>query len=178
LNAQSFLKYREAGKLAVAYAIPEDDVTLAMQSPFVMIGSDAILERGYNNHPRASGTFARTIRLYVRERQALPLMDALAKMTILPARRLERKSEVMRRKGRLSPGADADITIFDLDTISDRATVEHPEYPSDGIHYVVVNGQIVKDPSGLRRGIRPGRPIRNPVLPDPVPLVARPDTIR
>lgn len=176
LTAQSFLKYREAGKLAVAYAIPEDDVTLALQSPMVMIGSDAILERGYNNHPRASGTFARTIRLYVRERQALPLMDALAKMTILPARRLERKSEGMRRKGRLSPGADADITIFDLSAISDRATVEHPEYASEGIHYVLVHGQVVKDPAGLRRGIRPGRPIRNAVLPHAVPLVTRPAT--
>ena len=176
LNAQSFLKYREAGKLAVAYAIPEDDVTLALQSPLVMVGSDAILERGYNNHPRASGTFARTIRRYVREQQVLPLMDALAKMTIMPARRLEQRSEAMRRKGRLSAGADADITIFDLASIIDRATVERPEYPSEGIHYVIVNGQIVKDPAGLRRAIRPGRPIRNPVQPDLVPLVSRPAT--
>lgn len=176
LNPQSFLKYREAGKLAVAYAIPEDDVTLALRSPMVMIGSDAILERGYNNHPRASGTFARTIRLYVRERQILPLMDAVAKMTILPARRLERGSEAMRRKGRLSPGTDADITIFDLASIMDRATVERPEVPSEGIHYVLVNGQIVKDPSGFRRAIRPGRAIRNPLQPHPVPLVSRPAT--
>lgn len=120
----------------------------------------------------------RTIRLYVRERPVLPLMDALAKMTILPARRLEQRSEAMRRKGRLSPGADADITIFDLATISDRATVEHPEYPSEGIHYVIVNGQIVKDRSGLRRTTRPGRSIRNRVLPEPLPLVARTTTGR
>jgi dihydroorotase len=173
LTAQTFLKYREAGKLAVAYAIPEEEVELALQAPMVMIGSDAVLERGYNNHPRASGTFARTIRLYVRERPVLPLMDALAKMTIMPARRLERRSEMMRRKGRLSPGADADITIFDLETISDRATVEHPEYPSEGIHYVIVNGRIVKDPGGLRRQVRPGRAVRNPVRPDPVPLAAK-----
>ncbi len=178
LDAQSFLKYREAGKLAVAYAIPEGDVALALQSPLVMIGSDAVLERGYNNHPRASGTFARTIRLYVRERPVLPLMDALAKMTILPARRLEQRSEAMRRKGRLSPGADADITIFDLAAISDRATVEHPEHPSEGIHYVVVNGEIVKDRSGLRRTTRPGRAIRNPVQPQRLPLVARTATGR
>jgi len=168
LNAQSFLKYRAAGKLAVAYAIPEEDVTLALQSPFVMIGSDAVLEAGYNNHPRASGTFARTLGLYARERRAVTLMDALAKMTILPARRLEQRSEAMRRKGRLAAGADADITIFDPATISDRATVEHPEYRSEGIQYVIVNGQIVKDPSGFRRGSRPGRAVRNLVLPDPV----------
>ena len=161
LSSQSFLKYRKEGKLAVAYAIPEDDVTLALQSPMVMIGSDAILERGYNNHPRASGTFSRTIRLYVRERQALTLMDALAKMTIMPARLLERRSETMRRKGRLSAGADADITIFDLATITDHATVEHPEYRSEGIQYVLINGEIVKDRLGIRSAVQAGRAIRN-----------------
>lgn len=173
LTAISFRRHQAAGKLAVAYAIPEQDVTDALQSPFVMIGSDAILEPGFNNHPRASGTFARTIGVYARERQVLSLMEAVAKMTIQPARRLERRSEAMRRKGRLSVGADADITIFDYDAIIDRATVEHPEHPSEGIHYVIVNGQIVKDRSGLRRTSRPGRAIRNPVQPEPLPLVAR-----
>lgn len=163
LTEQSFRKYRAAGKLAVAYAIPDEDVVEALRSPMVMIGSDAILEPGFNNHPRASGTFARTLGRYVRERKVLSLMDALAKMTILPARRLERGSEAMRRKGRLSIGADADITIFDFDAIIDRATVEHPEYQSEGVRYVIVNGQIVKDPSGLRRQARPGRAIRGSI---------------
>ena len=95
-------------------------------------------------------------------------------MTILPARRLERRSEAMRRKGRLSVGADADITIFDQATVIDRATVEHPETPSAGIHYVLVNGEVVMDPRGLRRGIRPGKAIRNPVEPDPISLARRP----
>jgi dihydroorotase len=174
LTAGSFRRYRAAGKLAVAYAIPEEEVPLALQSPLVMIGSDAVLERGFNNHPRASGTFARTLGRYVRARQVLPLMDALAKMTILPARRLERRSEAMRRKGRLSVGADADITIFDYATIIDRATVEHPETPSAGIHYVLVNGEVVMDPRGLRRGTRPGKAIRNQAGPDPIPMARRP----
>jgi dihydroorotase len=166
LTAEGFHKYRKAGTLAVAYAIPEDDVTMALQSPWVMIGSDAVLEPGYNNHPRASGTFARTLGRYVRERPVLSLMEALAKMTILPARRLEQRSEAMRRKGRLSVGADADITIFDPATVTDQATVEHPEYPSEGIHYVLVNGVVVKDPSGLHRTRRPGRAIRNSGVPE------------
>lgn len=173
LTEQSFRKYRAAGKLAVAYAIPEDDVVGALQAPMVMIGSDAILEAGFNNHPRASGTFARTLGLYARERNVISLMDALAKMTILPARRLEARSEAMRRKGRLSVGADADITIFDYATVGDRATVEHPEYQSAGIRYVIVNGQIVKDPAGLRRSVRPGRAIRNALEAGPVPLATR-----
>lgn len=161
LTEPSFRKYRSAGKLAVAYAIPEEDVVGALRSPMVMIGSDAILEPGFNNHPRASGTFARTLGRYVRERNVLPLMDAVAKMTILPARRLERRSEAMRRKGRLSVGADADVTIFDYAAVIDRATVEHPEYQSEGVRWVIVNGEVVKDPGGLRRQVRPGRAVRN-----------------
>jgi dihydroorotase len=178
LNVQSFTKYRKAGKLAVAYAIPDHDVTLALLSPLVMIGSDAILEPGYNNHPRASGTFARTIRLYVREQQVLSLSEALAKMTIMPARLLEKRSEAMRRKGRLSAGADADITIFDLATIADRATVEHPEYPSQGIAYVIINGEVVKDRGGIRNGVQAGQAIRNPLMTDAPRLVAGPSISR
>lgn len=173
LTAASFRRHQAAGTLAVAYAIPEQDVADALQWPLVMIGSDAILEPGFNNHPRASGTFARTIAVYVRERRVLTLMDALARMTILPARRLERATAAMRRKGRLSVGADADITVFDFDAIADRATVEHPEHQSAGIHYVIVNGVVVKDPRGLIRAARPGRAIRNPVQPQPLPLVVR-----
>jgi N-acyl-D-aspartate/D-glutamate deacylase len=164
LTGQSFQKYRSLGKLAVAYAIPEDDVVGALRSPLVMIGSDAILEPGFNNHPRASGTFARTIGLYARERQTLSLMDAIAKMTIMPARRLEQRTAAMRRKGRLSVGADADITILDYQTVLDRATVEHPEYQSVGVKYVIVQGQVVKDPGGLHKEVRPGRAIRNELV--------------
>jgi N-acyl-D-aspartate/D-glutamate deacylase len=160
LTPESFREYRRQGKLAVAYAIPEDDVVEALQCPFVMLGSDAILEPGYNNHPRASGTFARTIGRYAREKKVLTLMDALAKATILPARRLEKCAEAFRRKGRLSVGADADIVVFDYDTIIDRATVEHPEYPSAGIDYVLVNGGVVKTPGGFVKGVRTGAAIR------------------
>jgi len=161
LTERSFRKYRSEGKLAVAYAIPEDDVVGALQSPLVMIGSDAILEAGFNNHPRASGTFARTIGLYARDRKVISLMDAIAKMTIMPAQRLEKRTAAMRRKGRLSVGADADITILKYETVQDQATVEHPEYQSIGVQYVIVQGQVVKDPGGLHKDVRPGRAIRN-----------------
>lgn len=161
LTQRSFRKYRSEGKLAVAYAIPENDVVMALRSPLVMLGSDAILEPGFNNHPRASGTFARTLGVYARERQAITLSDAIAKMTIMPARRLERGAPAMRRKGRLSVGADADITILDYRTVMDRATVEHPEYQSVGIQYVIIHGQVVKDLAGLHKDIRAGRAIRN-----------------
>ncbi|MBI4428857.1 MAG: amidohydrolase family protein [Ignavibacteriales bacterium] len=161
LTDSTFRRYQKLGKLVVAYAIPEQDVVEALRSPFVMIGSDAILTRGYNNHPRASGTFARTLRLYVREKKVVSLMDAVSKMTLLPAQRLEQASAAFRRKGRVSRGADADIVIFDLERITDKATVEHPEMSSVGIEYVIVGGRIVKDPAGVKKNIRPGRPIKN-----------------
>ncbi len=161
LTEQSFRKFQREGKLAVAYAIPDDDIVKSLQSPFVMIGSDAILGSGYNNHPRASGAFSRTIGVYARERRVIPLMDAIAKMTIMPAERLANKCGAMKKKGRISVGADADITVFDYSKISDRSTVEHPEYQSVGIEYVIVGGDIVKDKNGLKKNVRAGRAIRN-----------------
>ncbi|MBI3004836.1 MAG: amidohydrolase family protein, partial [Ignavibacteriales bacterium] len=161
LTDSTFRKYQKLGKLVVAYAIPEEDVVDALKSPFVMVGSDAILTHGFNNHPRASGTFARTLRMYVREKKSLTLMEAIRKMSLLPAQKLEGALAVFRRKGRISVGADADIVVFDQAKIADRATVEHPELPSVGVEYVIVNGQLVKDSKGLQKRIRPGKPIRN-----------------
>jgi N-acyl-D-aspartate/D-glutamate deacylase len=161
LTVESFKKYQKLGKLAVAYAIPDEDIVGSLQSSFVMIGSDAILGSGYNNHPRASGAFSRTIGIYCRDRHVISLMDAIAKMTILPAHGLENKCSAMKKKGRLSVGADADIVIFGYNKIADRSTVEHPEYQSTGIDYVIVNGKIVKDENGLKKNVKAGKPIRN-----------------
>ncbi len=160
LTADSFARYRHEHRVAAAFAIPEEDVTGALRTPWIMIASDGILDAGHNNHPRASGTFTRTLAVYVREKKVLTLMDALAKMTILPARRLEQASPQFRRKGRLSLGADADVVIFDPATIADRATVEHPEIPAEGMEWVLVNGTVVKSPAGFQRGAHPGEPLR------------------
>lgn len=159
LTAASFQQYRKTHKLAVAYAIPDDDVVQALRTPWVMIGSDAILEAGNNNHPRASGTFSRVLAVYVRERHVLTLMEALAKMTILPARRLESAAPALRLKGRLQVGADADLVIFDPDKVRDQATVEHPDRSSTGMDYVLVSGHVVKDPRGINRVAAFGEPI-------------------
>jgi N-acyl-D-aspartate/D-glutamate deacylase len=165
LTPESFQRYRRLGKLAVAYAIPDEDNRAALRSAYVMIGSDAILETGYNNHPRASGAFARLISTYVREQKTISLMDAIAKMTILPARRMEQASDAMKKKGRLQIGADADIVVFDASRIRDRSTVEHPELPSEGIHYVLVDGNVVLDQRGLHKNIHAGKPIRGRIRP-------------
>ena len=160
LTAETFRRYRAAGKLAVAYAIPDTAVVLALRAPDVMIGSDAILNPGNNNHPRASGAFARTLAVYVRERGTLTLMDAIRRMTLLPARTLETRAPVFRRKGRLAVGADADLVIFDPARVADLSTVEHPERRSAGISWVVVNGQIALDPHGPRRAVRAGKALK------------------
>jgi N-acyl-D-aspartate/D-glutamate deacylase len=98
----------------------------------------------------------------VREEGAIPLMEALRRMTIEPARRLERRTPTMTTKGRIRQGADADLTIFDPATVIDRATYEDASIPSAGIPYVVVGGQVVVD-RGEVTSARPGRAVRAPV---------------
>jgi dihydroorotase len=167
LTEGEFQALRQPGEnplVAAMDSIPDDDIVTALQAPFTLIGSDAILEPGDNNHPRATGTFARTLGLYVRERKVLGLMEALAKMTILPARRVEQAAPAMQKKGRLQRGADADITIFDPDTVRDRSTIETPAELSVGIEWVLVDGQVVKrpemtDPDAFDTAVRPGRAI-------------------
>ncbi|NLY89055.1 MAG: amidohydrolase family protein [Firmicutes bacterium] len=161
LTKESFEKYRKKRVLLIAYAIPDEDVDLALQADFAMIGSDTIIEPHMNNHPRGAGCFARTIGLYARERRVIPLMKALKMMTILPARRLDNVAPALQKKGRLREGMDADITIFDYADIIDTATAEKTGSYSRGIHYVIVNGVVVKDPHGFRSGVSPGKPIRS-----------------
>jgi N-acyl-D-aspartate/D-glutamate deacylase len=160
LTEASFEREQGRNTLVAAMAIPEADVVAGLQSPFVMIGSDAVLQEGDNNHPRGAGCFCRVLGRYVRERRVLSLREALAKMTIFPAQRLAVGASAFARKGRLQVGADADITIFDPATVADRATIADPSRESVGVQWVLVGGQAVKTPDGLQRDVRPGRPIR------------------
>ena len=161
LTQSSFARYQAQNKLVVAYAIPEEDVYAVARAPWAMVGSDSIPESSNNNHPRGAGTFARLLGPYVRDLGVLTLPEALAKCTILPARRLERRVPALTRKGRMQMGADADITIFDPATIADRSTVEQPAQMSAGISHVLVMGEVAKDPAGVRRDVRAGRAIRS-----------------
>ena len=124
-----------------------------------MVASDGRILNG-RGHPRSSGTYAKVLGQYVREEQVISLMDALRRMTIEPARRLEKFVPAMRNKGRIRVGADADITIFDPETIRDRATYTDPILPSQGIEYVLVNGAVVLDGNNLNPEIRAGVAIR------------------
>ena len=148
LTSDTFARHRAENKLVAALgSIPEEEVQLALRQPWVMIGSDAIPTPGLNNHPRGAGTFARTLGRYVRDLGVLDLRTGLAKMTIQPALRVQGMIPEMQRKGRLQRGADADIVIFDPNTIADRSTVAEPGIPSVGISWVLVDGHIV-----LRQG--------------------------
>lgn len=160
LTARSFRRHREENPVVVAYAIPEGDVRRALEHPLVMVGSDSILEPGANNHPRGAGAFARVLGRYVREEGTLSLMEALAKMTWLPVRRLQGRAPALRRKGRLQIGGDADITVFDPATVADQATVADPARESTGMVWVLVGGRVVKSPDGLHRDELPGTAIR------------------
>ena len=156
LTAESFKKYQAQNKLVVAYAIPQEDVAAAVRAPWTMVGSDAIPESSNNNHPRGAGCFSRLLGPYVRDLGLLSLMDALAKCTILPAKRLDARVPMLARKGRMQMDADADITVFDPATIADTSTVEHPAEFSRGVQWVFVNGTMAKDPSGVKRDVHSG----------------------
>jgi dihydroorotase len=154
LTAESFARYRQQGGMVAIHAIPEEVVRLAIADPLTMIASDGILENG-KGHPRAAGTYARVLGRYVREQHALSLMDALRKMTAMPADRLG-----MRNKGRIAVGADADLTVFDPARVIDRATFENPAQYSEGIADVLVNGTLVVKGGELVDGVAPGLAVR------------------
>ena len=162
LTRQSFGRYRREGGLVVSHGVPEEAVRQAIASPLTMIASDGVLENGIG-HPRNAGTYARVLGRYSRQEGLLSLMDALRKMTLMPAQRLERRVPAMKDKGRLRVGADADITVFDPNRITDRATYRDPSTPSTGIQFVIINGSVVVANGRIREGVAPGRPIRAPV---------------
>ena len=160
LTAATFEKYRAEQQSVVGQGIPESAIEAALTRPGVMIVSDAgDIETG-NEHPRGAGTNGRILGRYVREKQVLTLRDAIARMSYLPAQRLERVSEDMKRKGRVQAGADADLTVFDPATVTDRAVFGDSDKPSSGFVHVIVAGVPVVRDSRLVDGAFPGQPVR------------------
>ena len=132
----------------------QEVVDAVIADPLASIASDGEL-----GHPRDAGTFCKILARYVRELRTVTLMDAIRKMSLMPAQRLEKSTLTARRKGRIQEGADADIVVFDPATVTDRATYEHPREHSTGMRYVLVNGVPVIDKGALVPGVLPGRGI-------------------
>jgi len=155
------LLVEQGGSIPTVYAHhTEKDMQLALAQPWCSIGSDGSayaiegpLRRG-NPHPRSFGTFPRVLGVYVRELKVLRLEDAVRKMTSLNAAKLG-----IPDRGLLRAGNYADITLFDPERVTDKATYEKPFQYAEGVEYVIVNGQLVLE-RGKHTGATPGKAIR------------------
>ncbi len=149
--------------MAIYHMMSEQDIEAALRFPWTSIGSDAgaVLSVGATDatglpHPRSFGNHARVIARYVKERRTISLEDAVRKMTSWPATRMR-----LANRGTIEEGNWADVTIFDLAALDDRATYERPmEFPT-GIEYVIVNGVVTID-RGRHTGARAGKVLYGP----------------
>jgi N-acyl-D-aspartate/D-glutamate deacylase len=159
LTKERFDELHNAGttRSVLIFANTQEVVDKIIPQPLVMIASD-----GAEGHPRNAGTYSRVLAQYVRQKGTLTLMDALRKMTLMPAQVLERSTPTARLKGRLQEGADADIVVFDAGAISDRSTFQKPMEPSIGVRYLVVGGTVVVENGKLAGNVFPGRALLGP----------------
>lgn len=175
LTRKTFAAYRAQGGSVIAHGNLETTLTVAIADPLPMFASDGGRDASDNpTHPRGAGTFARILGHYVRDERVLSLEEAIRRMTIEPARRLQARVPDMRDRGRIRVGSYADITIFDPATVIDRSTYGNAAAYSTGIVHVIVNGvPIIResefDDRAEMQGLRvvigtrmPGRPIRAP----------------
>jgi N-acyl-D-aspartate/D-glutamate deacylase len=176
------LRASDPGGMAIMEMLREDEpgdralLDRALLAPDTMIATDAapLLHGGTPlqdtaewpppagtvTHPRTAGTFAKTLRRHVREDGTLDLVEAVRRCSTLPALALERMCPAMRRKGRLQAGADADLVVFDLETVSDQATFADSCRPSTGFRHIVVGGtRLIRDGT-LDVTALPGRALR------------------
>lgn len=148
------------GCQGIFHAINEADLERILRHPATMIGSDGeipIYGRA-NPHPRSYGTFARVLGVYVRERRAIALEDAVRKMASFPAQRLG-----LLDRGVLRPGMKADVAVFDPERVRDAATFERPHQYAEGFSLVIVNGAVVYE-NGAMTAARPGRVLYGPAV--------------
>jgi N-acyl-D-aspartate/D-glutamate deacylase len=162
LTKETFDAFHAAteGRRILIHANPDSIVDRVMPEPSVIVASDGVLQ-----HPRGAGTRARVLSRYVRDQKSLSLLAAIAKMSLMPAQRLEQLTPVARRLGRIQEGARADVVVFDPATVQDRATFRAAAEPSVGMRYVMVAGTLVVDGGQVVDGVAPGQPLLRTVVP-------------
>lgn len=175
------IRQERPGAIAIFHSLNEaepGDLALLDQAllfPNTVFASDAVpysvrgvpvqgrgwpLPEGADAHPRVAGTYSKVLGRWVRERRLLSLNEAIRRSSLLPAQILEDVAPMMKRKGRLQEGADADIVVFDPDTVIDRATYQEPAQPSEGMRHVLVAGVPLIVDGRLDTGVMPGRAVR------------------
>jgi len=158
LTEETFRSYRASGGTVIIHMMKDEWIRAALSRDFVMVASDG-MPYAPGAHPRSAGTFSRFLGRYVRDDGLMSLMDGLARITIMPAKRLERMTDQGMRKGRVQAGADADVTVFDPGTIIDTATFEDDLSYSVGVAHVLVNGEFVVRDGENVAGATPGQAI-------------------
>ncbi len=161
LTSRTFGQYREENGMVILHMIPADIVDISVASPLTSIATDGYIKGG-KGHPRTAGSYTRVLGQFVRERGLLSLSEALRKMSLMPAQRLETHVPTMKNKGRVQVGADADLVAFNPETVIDNATYAEPTLPPTGMTHVLVNGVPVVRDEEVQAGVRPGRPVRAP----------------
>jgi dihydroorotase len=158
LTASTFEKYRKQGGVIILHLMKPEWIRQAMSSPFVIIASDT-MPYAPGAHPRGGGTFSKVLGEYVREMKTASLMEAIRRMTLLPAQRLEAIAPAMKQKGRIKVGTDADITIFDPATVKDTGTYQTGPRFANGIPHVIVNGVVVVEDGKTVASVFPGKAV-------------------
>ena len=174
------VRKNDPGRAVVIYTNPEEAVAKWMAMPGVVVVSDGMAIQDENGeyypwdasyegksvHPRTAGTRAKVLRM-VREDKNMPLMEAISKMSYLHAKYFDEFGGIsqFKTKGRMQEGMDADIVVFNPDTVRDNSTYEPGmgAIPTTGMPYVLVNGTVVVKDSVVQK-VFPGKPIRFPVL--------------
>lgn len=158
LTKETFDKYRKEGGVVIMHMMKPEWIKTGIAAPGTIIASDG-MPYAPLAHPRTAGTFCRILSKYVREEKVLDLMTAIEKMSLLPAKRLEIIAPSMKKKGRLQVGADADITVFNPETVTDKATFEKGLAFSEGVEFVIVNGVLVLKNGKTVPGVFPGQAV-------------------
>jgi N-acyl-D-glutamate deacylase len=167
LDIENNAHHRDLLDLSVLYpggAIASDAMPWSLSSDGSVYTGDAWpLPDDATSHPRSAGCFTRFIREWVRERETLSLMEGIRKCSLIPAEILAPSTPAMAAKGRLQPGADADVVVFDYATLTDRAEFSAMNRPSEGVRHLLVSGQPLIADGVLDVAARPGQPVRRPV---------------